>query len=414
MKTVDIIRSGNINAIMGPVATLKRILTYREYFEQRGYQVNVFTFNSIGKGPFTDISSIPSTQQRAPKLTLRMRVSSHIRKLSLKSRWLATIIMKKNNKRTEQLIDYYLSLNRNPDIVECHSHYEEFIYLSKRTNTKPKTVVFLHSDGIPLKMELYNFPMLEGTNYYKRLKKGCDWMISKVDLIAFIATVGQSNFLDMYPNRSKSDTVVIRNGIDSLSNEQCEMAATIREEGNSQAFKYRLVSVGTISFRKGQRFIIEAMHALPTEFLRQIHVDFVGDGAERPILEQLVRDYGLSDNITFCGGIPNKEVYKYLAQNNIFILMSKNEGLPISLLEAMRAGLPIIATKVSGIPECIDEGYNGFLLEPESRNLINLLMKLSEYNWEEMGRNSFEKYNREFTFNRMMKEFCDMFDRLTK
>ena len=94
--------------------------------------------------------------------------------------------------------------------------------------------------------------------------------------------------------------------------------------------------------------------------------------------------------------------------------MSKNEGLPISLLEAMRAGLPIIATKVSGIPECIDEGYNGFLLEPESRNLINLLMKLSEYNWEEMGRNSFEKYNREFTFNRMMKEFCDMFDRLTK
>ena len=414
MKTVDIIRSGNINAIMGPVGTLKRILIYREYFESRGYQVNVFTFNSIGKGPFTNIANIPKAQMGAPKMTLRIRVASFFRKLAMNNKWLTVLIVKKNKKKTERLIDYYLSLNRNPDIVECHSHYEGYLYLKKRKNTNPRSVVFLHSDGIPLKMEQFNFPQLINTSYFQKLKSCCNWMVSQVDRIAFIANIGQTNFLELYPNRSKTDTVVIRNGIDSLDEQQLASTKEIRERAKNSEFKYRLCSVGTISFRKGHRFIIEALHSLPDKTLKDIHVDFIGEGGERPILEQLVRDYKLEKNVTFCGGIPNKEVFKYLAKNNIFILMSKNEGLPISILEAMRSGLPIIATNVSGIPECIDENYNGLLLEPDSKQLAEILKKLPQYNWEEMGRNSYEKFQREFTFDRMMKDFCDMFDNLIK
>lgn len=414
MKTVDIIRAGNINAIMGPVATLKRILAYREYFESRGYLVNVFTFDSINKGPFQTIESVPVACQKAPKLTLRMRVSSHIRKWAMKNKWLTILISRKNKKKVEKLIDYYISLDRNPDIVECHSYYEEYLYLKKRKNTNPKTVVFLHSDGIPCKMELYNFPQLNGTRYYRNLKKGCDWMVSQVDRIAFIANVGQTNFLELYPYRSKEDTVVIRNGINGLEEKQLDIIRHIRERAKSSPFKYRLCSVGTISYRKGQRFIIEALHVLPHQLLEQVHVDFIGDGAERPILEKLVKEYELDRNITFCGGVPNTEVYKYLAKNNIFILMSKNEGLPISILEALRNGLPVIATNVSGIPECVKDGYNGFLLEPDSKQLTDLLVKLPEYDWEELGRNSEKKFLKEFTFERMMKEFCNMFDGLTK
>ena len=413
MKTVDIILSGRINAIMGPVATLKRILKNRDYFADRGYQVNVFTFDSIDKGPFDDIYKVPTSRVKAPKLTRRMKISSHIRKLSMKSKLLTDIIVWKNNRKTQKLIDYYLSLHRNPDIVECHSHYDETMYLKKCKSPSAKTVVFLHSDGIPYKMELYNFPKLGSTCYFKKLKKQCDWMLSRVDLVAFIANIGQKNFLELYPNRTREDTVVIRNGIEDLDTEQLAVFNGIKNENRRQKFKYRLCSVGTISYRKGQRFIIEALHTLPIEMLKDIHVDFIGDGAERPILEDLVQKYKLEANITFCGGVPNVEVYKYLAQNNIYILMSKNEGLPISILEAMRIGLPIIATNVSGIPECIDEGHNGFLIEPDSRQLAGLLKKLPEYDWEQMGRNSRDKFEREFTFDRMKKEFCDMFDKLT-
>ena len=94
--------------------------------------------------------------------------------------------------------------------------------------------------------------------------------------------------------------------------------------------------------------------------------------------------------------------------------MSSNEGLPISILEAMRVGMPIIGTNVAGIPECIENGYNGFLLEPDEKQLSSLLKKLPEYDWERMGKNSRDKFEREFTFDRMMKEFCDMYDALTE
>ena len=143
-------------------------------------------------------------------------------------------------------------------------------------------------------------------------------------------------------------------------------------------------------------------------------MDFVGDGGERPVLEGLVKKYGLVDNITFWGMIPNVEIYKYLAKNNIYILMSQNEGLPISIIEAMRAGLPIISTKVSGIPELVDVGYNGFLLNPDSKELAELLKKLYEYDWTQMGANSRKRFENEFTFERMEKDFCDMFDSVIK
>ena len=129
MKQVDIIISGYINAIMGPVGTLKRILKNKEYFENRGYQVNIFTFESVAVGPFSDISKVPIAYSRKPKLTMRMKFSSHIRKLSMHSKLLTCFIVWKNNRRTLKLIKYYLSLNRKPDIVECHSHYDESLYL---------------------------------------------------------------------------------------------------------------------------------------------------------------------------------------------------------------------------------------------------------------------------------------------
>ena len=144
----------------------------------------------------------------------------------------------------------------------------------------------------------------------------------------------------------------------------------------------------------------------------QTHLDLIGDGGERPVLEGLVHEYGLDEHVRFWGMVPNVEVYRYLAQNNIYILMSKNEGLPISIIEAMRAGLPIISTNVSGIPELVNEGYNGLLLNPDVKELAELLKKLPNYDWELMGKNSRKRFELEFTFERMEKDFCDMYDSL--
>lgn len=411
MKSVDIIISSSINWIGGPVGTLKRILNNKEYFEFRGYHISIFTFESVVSGPFEDISMVPVPHLRTPKVTMRMKVSSLLRKIAMHNKLLTDLIIWKKYKKTKELIKYYVSLQRNPEIVECHSHYDGSHYLKYRKNDKPKCVVFLHSNGIPYDQEFSTFPLLPKTLYFKKLKAQCDYMLKHVNLLSFIANKGLKNFQEHYPNHS--NTIVIRNGIDDLNAQQVANIEIIRKENESENYKYRLCCVGTISYRKGQRFIIETMHALPPEALKDIHIDFIGEGPERPILEEMINKYKLNEHVCFCGAIPNAEVYKYLAKSNIYILMSQNEGLPISILEAMRVGLPIISTNVAGIPECVDEGYNGILLEPDDHRLTNMLKNLADYNWNQMGKNSREKFEKEFTFDRMKKEFCDMFDLLT-
>lgn len=411
MITVDIIRPGSINAIIGPVGTLKRMLKNQEYFNSRGYKITVFTNESIKIGPIlvppTAVHSIVTWKSK-----LRKKIGSMVRMNARKNKWLSILLFKKDLKQAEILVEYYLSLNRNPDIVQFHSNAECYYYLKKQNSSAPKTVMFLHSDGIPFEMDLQYYPKLRDSRFIKKLKEDFDWTVSHTDRIVFIAKVGQKNFLNFYPNRSLNDTSVIINGIDDLEEAQRQEVKVIKEETAHSPFKYRLCCTGTINSRKGHRIIIEALHRLDASLLSQIHVDFLGDGGEMLVLEALVKEYRLERHVSFLGMIPNVDVYRYLAQNNIYILMSKNEGLPISIIEAMRAGLPIISTIVSGIPELVDVGYNGFLLNPDVEELVSLLNKLPNYNWDKMGLNSRVRFEKEFTFERMRKEFCDMYDDL--
>ena len=89
--------------------------------------------------------------------------------------------------------------------------------------------------------------------------------------------------------------------------------------------------------------------------------------------------------------------------------MSNNEGLPISILEAMRAGLPVISTRVSGIPEEVDE-RNGILVYPDVNQLVLVLNHLPEHDWDELGKNSRKRFENEFTFEIMRKKYADLFD----
>ncbi|CAM5677013.1 Mannosyl transferase OS=Lysinibacillus sphaericus OX=1421 GN=LS41612_05020 PE=4 SV=1 [Lysinibacillus sphaericus] len=82
------------------------------------------------------------------------------------------------------------------------------------------------------------------------------------------------------------------------------------------------------------------------------HLQFIGDGSLRLSLENYVKDKGLSERVTFLGN--QLDVTTLLAESQIFVLLSDWEGLPISIIEAMRAGLPIIATNVGGVNEFSD------------------------------------------------------------
>ena len=130
--------------------------------------------------------------------------------------------------------------------------------------------------------------------------------------------------------------VTIRNGVEDLAGEEYRAAATKEPP--------QLISVARYSDQKDHRTLFLALAELK-------HLDWtlqlLGDGPKRNEVEALARALGMSQRIEFLG--LRRDVAHRLAQSQIFLLISNWEGLPISILEAMRAGMPVIASDVGGV-----------------------------------------------------------------
>ena len=99
-----------------------------------------------------------------------------------------------------------------------------------------------------------------------------------------------------------------------------------------------------------------------------------GDG-EVEEARNLVESLNISDQTIFPGWIDTKERDRLLEEGNIFVLPSYNEGLPLSMMEAMAWGLPVIVTPVGGISEIVQDGENGLIVEPSNIEQLSTAMK---------------------------------------
>lgn len=405
MKTVDVIRPGSLRTIIGPSGTLKRIIQNKDYFEHRVYLINVYTHDNINGSLYKPMDN--SMNQSYIKNGIK-KIKAYLRLKAKSMKLLAFIYLYRDYLNVKRLVNYYISLNKTPDILVFHSTTECYLYHKMKTNENSKVVLFFHSDGIPNKMLYSYYPCIKNSIIAKWLMRIHNEAFLSADKCVFIAKNGQDNFLKIYPDYPTKKTALILNGIEDFSVSEVEELKKVEQKYES--FKYRLCSTGTINQRKGQRIIIEALAATKKDKREQIHLALIGEGPERVRLEKLVNDYGLAKNVTFEGLIENSQVYKYLYQNNIYILMSNNEGLPISIIEAMRTGLPVISTKISGIPELVD--INGILIDPNVEQLTTIFDHMDEYDWNVMGKRSRERWKKDFTFDRMKKQYCDMLDSL--
>jgi glycosyltransferase involved in cell wall biosynthesis len=114
--------------------------------------------------------------------------------------------------------------------------------------------------------------------------------------------------------------------------------------------------VGRIEPGKGVLDLVRAMRGVDARLV------IVGDGPERPSLEAELQLLGIDDRVQLAG--ERDDVRDLLADADIFVLSSVSEGLPVSVLEAMAAELPVVASRVGGVPELVADGENGFLVPP--------------------------------------------------
>ncbi len=155
----------------------------------------------------------------------------------------------------------------------------------------------------------------------------------------------------------------VYNGVDT----QKFKPPTLPAAGVDQARRLTIGTVGRLQAVKNQALLIAAVARLADhhpEMRSRLQVRIMGDGALRDQLEQQIRDTGLGDVIDIEGF--RDDVADQLRSIDLFVLPSLNEGISNTLLEAMASGLPVIATRVGGNPELVNEGVTGFLVEPDN------------------------------------------------
>lgn len=123
-----------------------------------------------------------------------------------------------------------------------------------------------------------------------------------------------------------------------------------------------ILNVGRMSAEKDHLCLLNAFHRARTQGSIDAHLVIVGEGPERPRIEQRISELGIASHVTLTGQLPSAEPYYGIA--NVVVLASRSEGSPNALLEAMAARVPVVATTVGGIPEIVRHGESAVLIPP--------------------------------------------------
>lgn len=177
-----------------------------------------------------------------------------------------------------------------------------------------------------------------------------------------------------------------------------------------------IICIGSLHEVKGQQYLLEACGILKQQKI-QFHCHLVGDGPDRDMLTKLASDRGIADNVTFHGRLTQPDVIAQLKKANVAALNSvptmdgRREGIPVALMECMAFYLPVVATRLSGIPELVDDGITGFLTEArDSRAIAEALHTLAQNPQLriEMGRAGRRKIEQEFELHTNAHKLIDI------
>jgi glycosyltransferase involved in cell wall biosynthesis len=218
--------------------------------------------------------------------------------------------------------------------------------------------------------------------------------------------------LRRYEGISAKRLAVIQNGIDGAwyrAERDGSDAARMRRDAGLEGFR-RVFGLGVrLEEQKGIRYLLEA---LPLVLAEHPHtgVAIAGNGSLEHDLSARARDLGVADHVRFLGPYPQLTAFYPLIDG--FVLPSLWEGLPLCLLEAMSLGLPIIATRVGGVPDVLEDGRTAKLVPPMdpislARAMISCLD--DEAAAEDMGREARRVFDAKYDSAVMVARYLDLY-----
>ncbi|MEM7588091.1 MAG: glycosyltransferase family 4 protein, partial [Acidobacteriota bacterium] len=172
--------------------------------------------------------------------------------------------------------------------------------------------------------------------------------------------------------------------------------------------------VGRLRTRKAAAVLLEAFAILLKDW-PQAQLILAGSGEHHEALQQHAETLGIAPSTRFLGAVPRAEMDRWYQVADVFCLPSIYEGFPVTILEAMAAGLPVVSTTVSGIPEAIEDGVSGYLVEPESATgLAEALARLAADRelTRSMGRNARRAVREQFSIEATGAAYLELWQKL--
>ena len=175
------------------------------------------------------------------------------------------------------------------------------------------------------------------------------------------------------------------------------LAREIESYGNR---KNEVLFLGEVGKRKGA-YDIPAIAEKVYHHIKDVHFVVAGNGDIEKI-QEILREKGCNQLVTFTGWIGPEQKKERMLKARVYLLPLYNEGLPMSVLEAMSYGLPIVSTIVGGIPELVQPGENGFLYQPGDSDVLadGIIKLLQDQNSAmEISRKNKKKIEKEYSLD---------------
>lgn len=239
-----------------------------------------------------------------------------------------------------------------------------------------------------------------------------DLMVEKFNRAKFAVCISEYNkkyILEKYPKVVPGNIKIIHCGID---------IATL-SPGTKQGDKnFTILAVGRLVEQKGFNYLLQACEQLSRRQGLNFVCNIIGEGKDRQELEELIAASGLTEVVHLLGAMEQKAVINAVKSADLCVLpcvVDKNgsiDGIPVVLMEAMVMGIPVISTKLSGIPELVKDGA-GILVEPEDVNglsaAIERIFRLRDEAREEMGKRGKAIVEQEFNLEKEVQKLANLY-----
>ncbi|MFX0196562.1 MAG: glycosyltransferase family 4 protein [Candidatus Hodarchaeota archaeon] len=296
---------------------------------------------------------------------------------------------------------YRIVKKERPDIVHSHGITENIVMGIIAPLLNIPIVATYHSNPF----DKYKYE----TSIRRKVKR----FVYELLYIDFLTKIASRNFAYITVVSQELKKSFVQKGYEESKIRVVYFGVDVRE--NDIKFKLKrcgetnILFVGRVSVEKGCDCLLRACKRIADQG-KNFKLLLIGDGDIGSFSDMAVK-LGIKDRVFFAGF--RQEVSNFFKESEIFVLPSRGEGLPISILEAMASGLPVIASNVGGIPEAIEEGENGYLVRAgDELSLADMLAKMIDEGREKryiMGLKNKKKVLKLFSGKKMADEYLEIY-----